>query len=55
MQMPLEKILVVLLALFLFGIALRFLYAGPSGVLKASIAFVLGILCLFALRKAHPK
>jgi hypothetical protein len=55
MQMLLEKILVVLLALFLFGIALRFLYAGPSGVLKALIAFVLGVICLFALRKGHTR
>lgn len=52
MQMPLEKMLVILLALFLFGIALRFLYAGPLGVLKALIAFVLGVICLLALRKA---
>jgi hypothetical protein len=51
----LEKILVVLLALFLFGIAFRFLDAGASGVLKGSIPLLLGILCLFALRKAHTK
>jgi hypothetical protein len=55
MQMLLEKILVMLLALFLFGIALRFVDGGASGVLKGSIPFVLGIFCLVALRKAHTK
>jgi hypothetical protein len=53
--MLLEKILVILLALFLFGVAFRFLHAEASGVLKASIALLLGIFCLFALRKAHTK
>lgn len=51
----LEEILVILLALFLFGIAFRFLHAGTPSVLKAAIAFLLGIVCLFALRKAPTK
>jgi hypothetical protein len=55
MQMLLEKILVILLALFLFGIAFRFLHTGTPGVLKGSITLLLGIFCVFALRKAPTK
>jgi hypothetical protein len=47
--------LVVFLAVFFFAIALRFFYAGSSGVLKASIAVLVGILCLLAFRKAPMK
>jgi mannose/fructose/N-acetylgalactosamine-specific phosphotransferase system component IID len=54
-QMLLEKVVVVLLALFFFGIAFRFLHTGESGVFKALIAFLLGIVCLLAFRKAHTK
>ncbi len=51
--MLLEKILVLLLALCLFGIAFRFLDTGASGVLKGSITLLLGILCVGAPKSAH--
>jgi hypothetical protein len=55
MEVLLEKILVILLALLFFGMAFRFLHAGTPGVLKGAIAVLLGIFCLLALRKAPTK
>jgi len=50
-----EKILVSFLAVFLFGIGLRFLYAGSSGVLKVSTAVLVAVICLLAFRKSPTK
>jgi hypothetical protein len=50
-----EKILVVFLAVFFFAIAGRLFYTGPSGILKGSIAVLVGVVCLLAFRKAPMK
>jgi hypothetical protein len=54
-EVRVEQILVILLAVFLFGIAFRSLHAGTPGVVKGVIEFVLGIVCLFTLRKTPSK